>query len=140
MVNSVSFGRKMEVFDKANLNAPQTYTRPSFAPSAPEKPSSNHKVAKTVAKFVATAAVIAGALVLGHKTGAFDPAKIGKLLGKVKDAKWLSFAKQPVKTALGAMDTAGKYIAEKSVAAKGAVVEYAKKGYEFVKNLLPKKS
>lgn len=139
MLNSVSFGTRMGVFDKANVDAPQAHAKP-VAPQAPEKPAKNHKTAKTIAKVVAAAVVIAGALAAGSHYKVFDPAKIGKAVGKLKDVSWLQWAKEPAKKTLGGLDTAGKFIMEKSSAASKAVCEYAGKGVEWVKGLFTKKT
>lgn len=141
MVNSVSFGTRLSYDAKADINAPQKFARPAAPTVAPEqKPANNHKVLKTIAGVVATAAVIAGGLAVGSKYGIFDPAKLGKLLGKYKDASWLAGAKKPVKAVLGALDTAGKFVLENSKAAYGAVKEYGQKGIDWVKGLFSRKA
>ena len=139
MLNSVSFGTRMGIYDKANVDAPQAHTRP-LAPAAPEKPAKKHKALKTIAGLVATAAVIAGGLAAGSHFKVFDTAKVGKLLGKVKDASWLQWAKEPAKKALGAMDTAGKFVIEKSTAVYNVASKYVKDGIAWAKGLFAKKA
>lgn len=125
MLNSVSFGSSAGVFDKPNVNRPQSYARPSAAPSAPpvppEGPKKGGKLKKFVVGLAVTAAAVAGLLVAGNKTGVLK--NLGKYVpNAIKNASWLNFAKGPVKTAAAAMDKAG-----------GAIAGYAVKGYEAVK-------
>lgn len=114
MVNSVSFGTRMGVFDKANVNAPQTFARPqTAAPTAPAKPAKKHSAAKWIVGTVVAAAVAAGLVALGAKKGAFDVNKIADMTKSFKDSKWISWAKKPAKAVLNALDTAGKWMNEK---------------------------
>ena len=79
------------------------------------------KAGKVILGLVATAAAVAGLLVVGNKTGVLK--NIGKYIpASIKDASWLQAAKEPVKKAVAGMDKAG-----------GAIAEYAVKGYEAVK-------
>ena len=124
MLNSVSFGSNAGVFDKPNTTRPQTFTRPAADSSqqvAPEAPKKKSKAVKVILGLVATAAAVAGLLVAGNKTGVLK--NIGKYIpDSIKNASWLSKAKDPVKAAVAGMDKAG-----------GAIAEYAVKGYEAVK-------
>jgi len=137
MLSNVSFGTRMGVFDRANVDAPQTYARPIAQPVAPQ-PKKSGSVVKTVAKLVATAAVIAGALAAGTHYKAFDAAKIGKMMGSMKDAAWLSAAKEPAKKALAGLDKAGQFVIDKSKSIYGVVSEHVAKGVEWAKNLVNK--
>ena len=139
MLNSVSFGTRMGIYDRANVDAPQAHTRP-LAPAAPEKPAKKHKVLKTIAGVIATAAVIAGGLAAGSHFKIFDTAKVGKLLGKVKDATWLQWAKEPAKAALKGLDTAGNAVLTAGKSVYGVASKYVKDGVEFVKGLFAKKT
>ena len=121
MVNSVSFGQRAGVFDKANLDAPQTYQRPAVQPAA-GKENKNHKTLKTVAGIAAAAIAVAGLLVAGNKYGAFKPETIKKFIpDKILNAEKLNFLKSPVKTGLGYLNTAGEWIASNCVKAFNAV-------------------
>lgn len=124
MLNSVSFGSNAGVFDKPNITRPQSNTRPMDAvlPSnPPTPPKKKSKAGKVILGLVATAAAVAGLLVAGNKTGVLK--NIGKYIpDSIKNASWLSKAKDPVKAAVAGMDKAG-----------GAIAEYAVKGYEAVK-------
>ena len=117
MVNSVSFGQRAGVFDKANVDAPQTYQRPAAQPAA-GKENKNHKTLKTVAGIAAAALAVAGLLVAGNKYGAFKPETIKKIIpDKVLNFEKLNFLKSPVKTALSHLDKAGEWIASNCVKA-----------------------
>ena len=139
MVNSVSFGTKMGVFERPNIDAPQSYPRP-VAPSATDKAPKKHKVLKTIAGIVATAAVVAGGLAAGSKFGIFKADKVAKLAEKlhIKDASWLQWAKEPAKKALSGLDTAGNFVINKSTAVYNVTSEYVKKGIDWVKGLFNK--
>lgn len=128
MVNSVSFGQRMGVFDKPNLDAPQTNVRPAVAPAAAPE-NKNHKTLKTIAGIAAAAVAVAGLLVAGNKYGAFKPETIKKFIPeKVLNFEKLNFLKSPVKTALSGLDKAGEWIAANCV-----------KAYNAVKNVFTKK-
>lgn len=121
MVNSVSFGQRTGVFDKATLDAPQKFQRPAMAPAA-GKENKNHKTLKTVAGIAAAAIAVAGLLVAGNKYGAFKPETIKKFIPeKVLNFEKLNFLKSPVKTALSGLDKAGEWIASNCVKAFNAV-------------------
>jgi len=148
MVNSVSFAAR-NVYSKPDLDAPQANSRQAAAmpPQPPVPPKKKHSAAKAILGTVAAVAVAATALALGSKYGAFDPAKVGKVLGGLKDASWLKWAKEPAKKVLGGLNTAGNFVAE--YAGKGVdlakdgyayVADKAVKGFEAVKNLFSKKT
>jgi len=123
MIGNVSFGQKMGVFDNASavINNPQTYTKPEAAPAA--KPDSvevggkkKHTAAKVIGGIIGTAVVAAGLLAAGKHFGAFDATKVADLTKSFKDSKWISWAKEPAKKVLGALDTAGQFVIDKSKA------------------------
>lgn len=136
MLNNVSFGSNAGVFSKPDVNKPQAYAKPSVAPASqppvpPEGPKKG-KAGKIILGTLAAIAVTAGLLVAGNKTGVLK--NLGKYVPEsVKNAKWLQFAKEPVKTAAGAMDTAGKFIADNAVKGYEAVAGYARAGIDTVK-------
>ena len=134
MVNGVSFAATRGIYDKTNLDAPQANSRQTTTTQPAVKPKKSHKTAKVIAGTLATVAVAATELALGSKFGVFDPAKVGKVLGGLKDAKWLQWAKEPAKTALKGLDTAGNFVKEYAGKGYNAVVEYAGKGIDAVKN------
>ncbi len=125
MVNSVSFGTKMGIYDKPNFDAPQAHQRPQAAPAqeAPAAPKKSHKVLKWVAGLAATAAVVAGGLALGKHFDIFNVGKIAqKLPDAVKNNELLAkYAKEPVKAVVNAFDTAGNFVLEHGKSAWAAV-------------------
>lgn len=122
MVNSVSFGKRMEVFEKPNLDAPQTNVRPAVNQPTVAPKNKNHSTLKTVAGVAAAAVAVAGLLVAGNKYGAFKPETIKKFIpDKVLNFDKLNFLKSPIKTALGGLDKAGEWIANNCVKAFNAV-------------------
>ena len=136
MVNGVSFGQKMGIYDRVNVDAPQTYTRPQVAPHAPEAPKKKGSVAKKILGAVVVAAAVAAGLAFGAKKGAFDPAKIADLTKGFKDSKWISWAKKPVKAVLEYAQKGGEYV-NRGV---DYVVQNAGKVVDWAKNLFPKKA
>ena len=124
MVNSVSFGTRMGIYDKPNLDAPQAYQRPQAAPAqeAPA-PKKSHKALKWIAGLVATAAVVAGGLALGKHFDVFNASKIAaKLPDAVKNNETLiKYAKEPVKNIISGLDVAGKFVLDKGTTAWRAV-------------------
>lgn len=134
MLNSVSFGSSAGVFDKPNTTRPQTFVRPaeSQPQAAPEAPKKKSKTGKVILGLVATAAAVAGLLVAGNKTGVLKD--LGKYVpDAVKNASWLNWAKEPVKTAAAAMDGAGATIAKYAVDGYKAVKGYGESAIETVK-------
>ncbi len=110
MINNVSFGQKMGIYDRPNVDAPQAYQRPQAAPQQPEvAPKKKHTAAKVIGGLAVLAAVVAG-LAYGAKNGKFDPAYIADLTKSFKDSKYVSWAKPAAKTVLNGMKTAGDYI------------------------------
>lgn len=124
MLNSVSFAAR-GIYDKPNFDAPQGNPRPSAttAPTAQptEAPKKSHKAAKVIVGTLVAAAAVATALALGSKHGAFDASKIADRFSNLASKDWAQKFKEPAKTVLGALDTAGK-----------AIGEYAEKGKDFV--------
>ncbi len=121
MLNNVSFGSNAGVFTKPDFARPQTFTKP-VAPGAPvEAPKKKGKAGKVILGLALTAAAVAGALFAGNKTGFFK--NIGKYIPEsIKNASWLQKVKEPAKNAVGALDKAGAWVAEKG----GAVVKTVK--------------
>lgn len=137
MLNSVSFGSNAGVFDKPNMTRPQSFAKPAETqqPAAPEAPKKKSKAGKIILGLVATAAAVAGLLVAGNKTGVLK--NVGKYVpDAVKNAGWLQWAKEPVKTAISGMDKAGGAIASTAVKGYNAVKGYAESAYNTVKGWL----
>ena len=137
MVNGVSFGQRMGIYDRANVDAPQVHQRPQAAPAAaPEAPKKKGGLGKKILGAVVAAAVIATGLAIGAKKGAFDPAKIADLTKGFKDSKWISWAKTPAKAVLGYAQKGGEYV-NKGV---DFVAQYGQKAIEWGKGLFAKKT
>ena len=126
MVNGVSF--RAGVFDNIDINKPQSYQRPvapkTVTVDSPKK-SKGSSFGKILGGVLITAALAAGALVLGKNTGIFS--KISEKAGKLADGKF-KFLENPTKTAMSALNTAGEWISTKGKAV-----------YDYGKNLLSKK-
>lgn len=136
-VNSVSFNAR-NLYDKPNTDAPQVHQRPQEPmanhPRYEEPKKSSHKVLKTIAGLVATAAVAVGAVAIGSKMGWLKPDKIKSLIPeKILNADWAAAAKEPVKKGLAAIENFGNSVAENVNAGYDATIK-------FFENLIPKKS
>jgi len=87
MVSSVSFGQSTRygVNDSAAgvKNQPQSFTRPEAQPAA-AKPKKKHTALKVIAGLVAAAAIVAGGLAAGAKTG-----KLADWAGKIEKDNFL---------------------------------------------------
>lgn len=136
MVNGVSFGQRVGIYDRVNVDAPQAHQRPQFAPQAPEAPKKKGSFLKKAIGAVCVVAAAAAALAFGAKKGAFDPAKIAELTKGFKDASWISWAKKPAKAILGYAQKGGEYVN------KGVeyVSQNAGKLFESVKGFFSKKT
>ncbi len=136
MVNSVSFGQKMGVFDSAAdvMNKPQSYVKPNATDVkgdsvdiSGKEPKKKHTAAKVIGGLVATAAVVAGLLVAGNKTGFLKD--IGKYIpDSIKNCEKLGGLKEPAKKMFGALDGAGEWLVSKGKVAMDAVTGLFKKG------------
>ena len=121
MINSVSFraGLQADSSAKGMLDAPQKYQRTtpySPVPQASPKKKTGRKIAVAVVSLVAAAT----ALAIAAKKGVLKPGTLAP------DAAWYKRAGNKVMTGL---NNAGNFIADKATAC-----------WNFVKNLLPKKS
>lgn len=136
MVNSVSFGQKMGVFDSAAdvMNKPQSYAKPNATDVkgdsvdiSGKEPKKKNTAAKVIGGLVATAAVVAGLLVAGNKTGFLKD--IGKYIpDSIKNCEKLGGLKEPAKKMFGALDGAGEWLVSKGKVAMDAVTGLFKKG------------
>lgn len=136
MVNGVSFGQKMGVFDSAAdvMNKPQSYTKPNAADVkgdsvdiSGKEPKKKHTVAKVIGGLVATAAVVGGLLVAGNKTGFLK--EIGKHIpDSIKNCEKLGGLKEPAKKMFAGMDKAGEWLVSKGKVVADAVTGLFKKG------------
>lgn len=114
MINSVSFAAKHGIYDKANVDAPQSHQKPqepmANQPRYEEPKKNNHSVLKTLGAIAAAAVVIAGGLAIASSKGLnkLNPESIkkiipDKLLNWEKVAGW----KEPVKKGIEAIDSFG---------------------------------
>ena len=138
MINSVSFAARKELYEKPNMDAPQAHQRPDANQTTTNQPKvekkSNHKVAKTIAGIVATAAILAGAVVAGSKFGWFKPETLKKIMPKkILDLNMITQNKDVLKNGLAAIEKFGNTIADYATTKGTAVVD-------FFKNLVPKKT
>ena len=119
MVSSVSFGQGVGVFERPNLDAPQTNSRQQ-APMANhpvyEEPKKKSSTGKIIAGVVGTAIAAVALLALGKKFDVFSVEKLAKATESFKDSKWISWAKKPVKAVMNGLDAAGGWINNKAEA------------------------
>lgn len=130
MLNSVSFGQKMGIYDKANVDAPQANTRKD-APMANhpryEEPKKKHTALKVIAGLVAAAVATVGAIAIGSKMGWLSPDKIKKIIpNKLLNAEKLASLKEPVKNGLAAVEKFGNNVAERVNGAYESVINFGK--------------
>ena len=111
MVNGVSFRGGSLDSARDIINKPQAQQKSQTAPAqeGPQadtfvKPKKKHTALKVIGSLVATAAVIAGSLIAGHKLGGFE--KLAAAAGKEGAGKVAKLANQAVEGMK--LDKAGK--------------------------------
>ena len=111
MLNSVSFGQRVDWNQKPNFDAPQAYTRPVNPGliDAPKEKKGSNKVLKTIAGLALTAAAAIGLAAVGGKMGWFKPETIKKIIpDKLLNAEKLAKFKEPVKKGLEYVNKFGR--------------------------------
>ncbi len=114
MINSVSFAAKHGIYDKANVDAPQSHQKPQEPmanhPRYAEPKKKNHSVLKTLGAIAAAVVVIAGGLAIASNKGLnkLNPESIKKIIpDKLLNWKAIEGWKEPVKKGIEAIDSFG---------------------------------
>lgn len=112
MLNSVSFVSRHNIYDKPNVDAPQSHQRPQEPmanhPRYEEPKKKNHSFLKTLGAIASVAVVAVGALAIASKMGKINPETIKKAIPE-KLLNWEKAAdyKEPVKKGIEAVNEFG---------------------------------